>query len=52
MGLGPYAGVEDNSLVLIVISVVSYPPRLKLERGGMRKISPISKAYLHLSAIF
>jgi hypothetical protein len=39
--MGPYDGVDLNSTYLIVNYVVSYPPPLHMERGGMGKISPI-----------
>jgi hypothetical protein len=39
--LGPYAGVDYNSLDLIVNSVVSYPPPIQRDRGGVGKISHI-----------
>ncbi len=50
--MGPYAGVDYNSLYLIVNSVVSYPPPLQRVRGGVGKISPIGWAHFHLSAYF
>jgi hypothetical protein len=39
--MGPYAGVDYNSPYLIVKFVVSYPPALQRDRGGVGKISPI-----------
>jgi hypothetical protein len=46
--MGPYVGVDyvtygvDYNLpYLIVNSVVSYPPPLQRERGGVGKISPL-----------
>jgi len=39
--MGPYAGVDYDSLYLIVNSVVSYAVRLQRESDGMEKISPI-----------
>jgi hypothetical protein len=49
-GMGSYAGVDCNSPYLIVNSVVTYPPPLQRERGGVRKIYPIGGAHLYLSA--
>jgi hypothetical protein len=37
--MGPYAGDDYNSSFLIVTFVVSYPPLLQRERGGVGKIS-------------
>jgi hypothetical protein len=50
--MGPYVGVDYNSLYLIVNSLVSYPSLLQRERGGGGKISPIGRAHLNLSANF
>ncbi len=36
-----HAGVDYNPSYLIVNSIVSYPPPLQRERGGVGKISPI-----------
>ncbi len=49
---GPFARVDYYSLYLIVNSVVSYPPPLQRERGGVEKMSPIGWAHFHLSANF
>ncbi len=46
------AGVDYNSLYLIVNSVVSYATPLQRERSGVGKISPIGWAHLYLSANF
>ncbi len=50
--MGPYVGVDHKSPYVIASSVVSYPPPLQRERGGVGKISPIGWAHLHLSANF
>ncbi len=47
--MGPYAGVDYKSPYLIVNSVVSYPPKLQRERGGVGKISPIDWVHLYPS---
>jgi hypothetical protein len=39
--MGHYAGVDYNSLYLIVNSIVSYPPQQHRETGGGGKISHI-----------
>ncbi len=41
-----------HCLYLIVNSIVSYPPPLQRERGGVGKILPIGWAHFHLSANF
>ncbi len=48
--MGPHAGVDYESLYLVVNSVVSYPPPLQKERGGVGKI--FDWARLHLSTNF
>jgi hypothetical protein len=47
--MGPYARVDYNSVYIIVNFVVSYPPPLQREMGGLGKISPISWAHLRIS---
>ncbi len=40
--IGPYVGVDYNSLYLIVNTLVIYLPPLQKERGGLGKIKDLS----------